>query len=71
MSFIKGGLNIALDISSSMPSIEVPYLVCKRCTHKWIPRNPKTPKVCPSCNSPYWDKDRGWYKKEKEVLKDE
>jgi len=48
------------------PSIEVPYLECKRCGHKWIPRNPKTPKVCPGCNSPYWNKDRGWYQKEKE-----
>ena len=47
-----------------MSEIEVPYLECKRCGHKWIPRNPKTPKVCPKCNSPYWDKDRGWYQKE-------
>lgn len=48
-----------------MPKIEVPYLECKRCQHKWIPRNPKTPKVCPKCNSPYWDKEKGWYQKAK------
>jgi len=39
-----------------MSEITVPYLKCNRCKHRWIPRNPKTPKVCPGCNSPYWDK---------------
>jgi predicted Zn-ribbon and HTH transcriptional regulator len=33
---------------------------CERCGHKWAPRakDPnkiKTPVVCPSCNSPYWN----------------
>ena len=48
------------------PDIEVPFLECKRCKHRWIPRVPRTPKVCPKCNSPYWDKDRGWYQREKQ-----
>ena len=41
-----------------MADIEVPHLECKRCGHKWIPRTPDYPKVCPKCNSPYWNKDR-------------
>ncbi len=63
-----GGLNIVKAISLSMTEIEVPYLECKRCQHKWIPRNPKTPKVCPGCNSPYWDKEKGWYQKKGKTL---
>jgi len=35
-------------------------LKCKRCGHKWRPRNDKKPTVCPNlkCKSPYWDKPR-------------
>lgn len=33
-------------------------LNCKRCGHTWIPRKDKSPKVCPKCKSPYWDKKR-------------
>ena len=36
----------------------LPTNKCKRCGHTWIPRSPNVPKVCPSCNSPYWNKDR-------------
>ena len=50
--------NIGKTILTSMAKIEVTYLKCNRCEHKWIPRRPETPKVCPSCNSPYWDKVR-------------
>ena len=32
--------------------------VCERCGHEWFPRAPELPKVCPKCNSPYWDKPR-------------
>jgi len=39
-----------------MTKIEIPYLKCIRCGHKWIPRSSNIPKVCPKCNSPYWDK---------------
>lgn len=50
--------NIGKTILTDMAKIEVPYLKCKRCGYKWIPRRPETPKVCAGCNSPYWDKDR-------------
>lgn len=30
---------------------------CERCGHEWVPRDPEaTPKVCPKCKSPYWDR---------------
>ena len=32
-------------------------LQCKRCGHQWKPRNGGH-KVCPKCNSPYWDRER-------------
>lgn len=31
---------------------------CKRCNHSWLPRKESKPVVCPSCRSPYWDKER-------------
>jgi len=32
---------------------------CGRCEHEWIPNNINTPPiVCPSCKSPYWNKQR-------------
>lgn len=32
---------------------------CERCDHKWVPRRPKeTPRVCPKCKSPYWNRPR-------------
>jgi DNA-directed RNA polymerase subunit RPC12/RpoP len=30
---------------------------CLRCNRKWIPRK-DSPKNCPKCNSPYWNKKR-------------
>lgn len=30
---------------------------CKRCGYKWVPRTEK-PITCPSCRSPYWNKER-------------
>lgn len=36
-------------------TINLPTLICKRCKHKWIPRQPVKPVVCPKCKSPYWD----------------
>lgn len=35
-----------------------PTLKCSRCGHTWIPRQPKNPKVCPKCTSPYWNKPK-------------
>ncbi len=31
---------------------------CERCGHVWVPREDETPKVCPKCKSPYWDRPR-------------
>lgn len=31
---------------------------CLRCDHKWMPRKPGRPIVCPECNSPRWDKPK-------------
>lgn len=31
---------------------------CNRCGHTWIPRENEEPSVCPSCKSPYWNKER-------------
>jgi len=31
---------------------------CERCGHKWLPRREEKPRVCPNCNSPYWDRPR-------------
>jgi len=36
--------------------IDIPYLKCTRCKHKWVPRKPQPPKECPKCRSPYWDR---------------
>ncbi len=35
----------------------LPEETCKRCTHTWVRRILK-PKVCPGCQSPYWDTER-------------
>lgn len=43
----------------------VKILECLRCGHEWMPRKKKTPKMCPKCNSPYWNRRR-----QKEVKKD-
>ena len=33
--------------------------LCERCGYKWIPRNKEeSPRVCPKCKSPYWDKPK-------------
>jgi len=31
---------------------------CERCGHEWTPRKEEPPEVCPSCNSPYWNRPR-------------
>jgi predicted Zn-ribbon and HTH transcriptional regulator len=47
--------------------MKIPQLKCKRCGHKWYPRTPLKPKVCPKCKSPYWDRER---KEKNEISKD-
>ena len=29
---------------------------CKHCGHKWYPRSPKRPGMCPKCRATNWDK---------------
>jgi predicted Zn-ribbon and HTH transcriptional regulator len=41
-----------------MAMIKLTTLKCKRCGHKWIPRQTKLPKTCPKCHSPYWNTAR-------------
>lgn len=31
---------------------------CQRCGHEWLPRKRETPRTCPKCHSPYWDKSK-------------
>lgn len=31
---------------------------CERCNHSWLPRSEEKPRVCPFCNSAYWDVPR-------------
>ena len=38
--------------------IEVAGFQCERCDYKWASRGGQTPRVCPSCKSPYWDRPR-------------
>lgn len=38
--------------------IKLPILRCLRCGYEWIPRQPKKPKQCARCNSPYWNKPK-------------
>lgn len=47
-----------IDKLRKMNEERVTSLSCTRCNHKWLPRSNKKPKVCPNCNSPYWNKER-------------
>jgi len=38
--------------------IEVEGFRCARCGHEWVPRKDETPRVCPKCKSPFWDRER-------------
>ncbi len=44
----------------------LPKEVCKRCGHTWVRRVLK-PKVCPSCQSAYWDTERTYSRSVKET----
>ncbi len=33
-------------------------LTCNRCHYVWSPATLKTPKSCPGCKSPLWNKER-------------
>ena len=38
--------------------VELPKFKCLRCQHSWIPRKVEKPRLCPKCNSAYWDIER-------------
>jgi len=38
--------------------IIISSLTCKRCGYSWIPRKVEIPITCPSCRSPYWNKEK-------------
>lgn len=37
--------------------INIQELECKRCNHKWHPRQVDI-RICPKCKSPYWDREK-------------
>ncbi len=41
-----------------MPRAILEGWLCCRCEHKWVPREEETPRVCPKCKSPYWNKQK-------------
>lgn len=42
-----------------MAKLQVWAWQCERCGHTWVPRDTETtPRVCPKCKSPYWDRPR-------------
>ena len=49
---------ISLHNHGMTEEIKLPILKCLRCEHEWIPRQPKKPKYCAGCNSPYWNKPK-------------
>lgn len=39
--------------------LTVSVMTCSRCGHTWSPRDmARRPQRCPSCKSPYWDRER-------------
>lgn len=42
-------------------------LTCKRCGYSWYPKKPEKPQQCPKCHNCYWDKDRVYPIKMKEI----
>lgn len=39
-------------------TVKIYYAKCERCGHEWKRRSEDVPKVCPTCKSPYWNKER-------------
>lgn len=47
-------------ITSTAAAHGIPKLECLQCGHRWWPRKPERPAVCPSqeCHSPRWDRPK-------------
>jgi rubrerythrin len=59
LSYLAKGLEGAYPSSAdAIQGVILPKFKCLRCGHNWLPRNENAPKYCPSCNSPYWNKER-------------
>src|SRR5260221_14242621 len=39
------------------PKVVLKPLTCKRCNSSWTPRKEKPPVQCPTCKSPYWNRE--------------
>src|SRR5437867_1434385 len=48
----------AAAILGDMARVQLWGYRCERCSHAWVPRGSETPRVCPRCKSPYWDRPR-------------
>lgn len=35
----------------------LPRLNCLRCGYVWMPRKETRPRICPTCKTPYWDRE--------------
>jgi len=44
---------------------QLPTCECLRCGHKWHPAKSSEPRVCAKCHSPYWNKPKTKFKKQK------
>ena len=44
---------------NDMGKVKLDGFRCERCGHEWVPAEKgTTPRVCPKCKSPYWDRPR-------------
>jgi len=50
-------LKVLLKGDTMVKKIKILKLKCKRCNHKWVPKQ-EIILVCPKCKSPYWDKEK-------------
>ena len=37
--------------------LNLEFLVCNNCNHKWKQRGEEAPLICPKCKSARWDKE--------------
>ena len=42
-------------ITATMTNLTISKLACLRCGHRWYPRSPELPRLCPKCTTAYWD----------------
>jgi len=55
-------------VNSIFMRVKLDGFRCERCGHQWIPREAgDTPKVCPKCKNPYWDRPRRVEGKPKDI----